>query len=75
MLRLVEVDEQNWLDVRALTVGDDQEGFLDSALGIIARGYVYRSCRAKVIGVESDGAMVGIALVRDLDEEPACYDL
>lgn len=75
MLRLVEVDEQNWLDARALAVGDDQKGFLDSALGIIARGYVYRSCRAKVIGVESDGAMVGIALVKDLDEEPACYDL
>lgn len=75
VLRLVEVDERNWLDVRALAVGDGQEGFLDSALGIIARGYVYRSCRAKVIGVESDGAMVGIALVRDLDEEPACYDL
>lgn len=75
MVALVEVDESNWLDVRALSVGEGQEGFLDSALGIIARGYVYRSCRARVVGIADDGAVVGVALVRDLDEEPACYDL
>ena len=75
MLRLVEVDERNWLDVRGLTVGDAQKAFLDSAIGIIARGYVYRSCHARVIGIADDDVMVGVALVRDLDEEPACYDL
>ena len=75
MLRLVEVDERNWLDVRGLSVASGQEGFLDSALGIIARGYIYRSCRARVMGIASDNTMVGVALVRDLDEEPACYDL
>ena len=51
MLELVEVDEQNWLDVRNLSVAESQEGFLDSALGIIARGYIYRSSRARVIGI------------------------
>ena len=75
MLALVDVDEKNWLDVRTLSVDDAQTGFLDNALGIIARGYVYRSCRARVIGIEEDGTIVGVALVRDLDEEPACYDL
>ena len=75
MIRLVDVDEGNWLDVRALSVGDGQKGFLDSAVGIIARGYVYRSCRARVMGIEADGTIVGVALVRDLDEEPVCYDL
>lgn len=75
MLRLVDVNEQNWLDIRRLSVGEGQRGFLDSALGIIARGYVYRSCRARVIGIADDDTAVGVALVRDLDEEPACYDL
>ncbi|MBQ1604073.1 MAG: GNAT family N-acetyltransferase [Oscillospiraceae bacterium] len=75
MIRLVEVNEENWLAVRALTVEDSQKGFLDSALGILARGYVYRACRARVIGIADDDTMVGVALVRDLDEEPACYDL
>ena len=75
MLELVDVDERNWLDIRGLSVGDGQEGFLDSALGIIARGYVYRDSRARVIGIAEYGTIVGVALVKDLDEEPACYDL
>lgn len=75
IIRLVDVDESNWLDVRGLSVGSGQEGFLDSAVGIIARGYAYRSCRARVMGIAADDTIVGVALVRDLDEEPACYDL
>lgn len=75
MLKLVEINEQNWLDVRRLSVGEDQKGFLDSAVGILARGYVYRGQRARVLGIECDGEMIGVVLVKDLDEEPACYDL
>ena len=56
MIRLVDVDERNWLEVRALSVGDGQEGFLDTSLGIMARGYVYRDCRARVIGI-ADGSI------------------
>ena len=75
MLRLVEVNEGNRQDIRKLSVDDSQKGFLDSALGILARGYVYRSCRARVVSIADDDMIVGVALVRDLDEEPACYDL
>ena len=75
MLKLTEVTEENWLDIRALSVDDSQKSFLDSAVGILARGYVYRLCRARVIGIASDDVIVGVALVRDLDDEPACYDL
>lgn len=75
MLKLIEVNEQNWLDIRNLSVSDSQASFLDSAVGILARGYVYRNNRARVIGIAADETIVGIALVKDLDEEPACYDL
>ena len=75
MLKLTEINEDNWLAFRSLSVVDDQRGFLDSAVGILARGYAYRACRARVLGIAEDGAAVGLALVRDLDEEPACYDL
>ena len=75
MLRLLEISEDNWLEARGLSVGEGQQDFLDSALGIIARGYVYRDARARVIGIAEDDALVGLALVKDLDEEPACYDL
>ena len=75
MLKLVTVNEENWTEIRKLSVDDSQKGFLDSALGILARGYVYRACRARVIGIADGDTVVGVALVRDLDEEPACYDL
>ncbi len=75
MLRLIDIDEHNWLDVRKLSVHETQSAFLDSALGILARGYVYRAFRARVVGISEDDTIVGAALVKDLDEEPACYDL
>jgi len=75
LLKLIEVNEENWTGVARLSVNEDQKEFLDSAVGILARGYAYRACRARVIGIEKDGVIVGVALVKDLDEEPACYDL
>lgn len=75
MLRLTEINEENWTEAVRLTVAEDQKGYLDSAVGILARGYAYRASRARVIGIEKDGALIGLALVKDLDEEPACYDL
>ena len=75
MLKLVEINEDNWTDAVKLRVREEQRGYLDSALGILARGYVYRGSRARVLGVDEDGTLIGLALVKDLDEEPACYDL
>ena len=75
MIQLITIDEQNWLAFASLTVRDEQRGYLDSAMGILARGYAYRACRARVIGITADGIPVGLALVKDLDKAPACYDL
>ena len=75
MVNLIEVNEDNWLEVASLSVTEEQQAYLDSPVGIIARGYAYRNHRARVIGIEGDGELVGLALVKDLDEEPACYDL
>jgi ribosomal protein S18 acetylase RimI-like enzyme len=75
MIRLVEIDERNFFRVRQLKVKEDQQRFLDSPLGILARGYVYRAQRARVLAAENDGEIVGLMLVKDMDEEPACYDL
>ena len=75
MLILVDINEDNWIDFARLSVDDSQRNFLASNLGIIARGYIFRTSRANVIGVTNDGIAVGLALVRDMDEDPACYDL
>ena len=75
MVKLIEVNEDNWQEFARLRVREEQRGFADSAIGILARGYVYRACRARVVGITAEKNAAGLALVKDLDEEPACYDL
>ena len=75
MLKLISVTEDNWLEVASLTVKDHQKGFVAPAIGILARGYVYRGCNAKVYAFEQDGVIVGTALVREFTDEPLGYDL
>lgn len=75
MIHLVEIDEETFFAVRALSVREDQRRFLDSPLGILARGYAYRAQRARVLAVADGETVMGLLLVKDMDEEPACYDL
>ena len=75
MIKLTEITEDNWLDAAGLTVSDEQKNFVAPAVGIIARGYVYRDCNAKVLVIEDDGTIVGLALVKEFAEEPLGYDL
>ena len=75
MLRLTDVTEENWLEVASLAVHDDQKSFVAPAIGILARGYVYRDCRARVYVIENDGIVIGAALVREFSDEPLGYDL
>ena len=75
MIHLEEVTEENWIDIASLSVKEEQKKFLAPAIGIIARGYVYRDCNAKVFGIAEDNQMVGVALVRDFTDEPLGYDL
>jgi len=75
MIRLLAISEQNWQEAAKLSVDSEQKRFLDTAVGILARGYAYRSSRAKVLGIYRGETLVGLALVKDLEEEPACYDL
>ena len=75
MLRLTAVTENNWTDVASLSVKDDQKGFVAPAIGILARGYVYRGCGGRVYAIENDGVIIGAALVREFTDEPLGYDL
>ena len=75
MLRLTEITEENFFEAAKLEVFEEQAGFVAPAVGIIARGYLYRNCNARVYVIENDGEAVGLALVREFDEEPLGYDL
>ena len=75
MLKLADVTEDNWTEAASLSVKEHQRGYLAPAIGILARGYVYRDCRARVWVIEHDGVAVGLALVREFSDEPKGYDL
>ena len=74
-MRLISITEDNWMDVASLSVKEEQKGFVAPAIGILARGYVYRDCNAKIYAFENDGVIVGMALVREFTDEPLGYDL
>ena len=75
MVSLIELSEENWMEFAGLSVDESQKHYLASNIGIIARGYVYRDSRAKVIGIVDDEKPIGLAMVRDMNDEPACYEL
>lgn len=75
MIHLVEVTEENWIQIASLSVAEEQKTFLAPAIGILARGYVYRNCNARVFGIANEEQVVGVALVRDFLDEPMGYDL
>ena len=75
MIKLTDITEDNWLEVASLSVKDSQKDFLAPAVGILARGYVYRNCNGKVYAIENDGVIIGAALVREFTEDPLGYDL
>ena len=75
MIRLAEVTEDNWFEVADLSVSEEQKCFVAPAIGILARGYVYRDCHARIFVIEEDGVIIGTALVREFTDEPLGYDL
>ncbi len=74
-MRLISVTEDNWMDVASLSVKEEQKKYVAPAIGILARGYVYRDCNVKIYAFENDGVIVGMALVREFTDEPPGYDL
>ena len=75
MITLQPITETNFLTAAALSVSPDQGRYIAPAPIILARAYAYRRHRASAWGVYDGCRMVGLALMEDLDEEPACYHL
>ena len=74
-MRLISITEDNWMEVASLSVKEEQKKYVAPAIGILARGYVYRDCNVKIYAFENDGVIVGAALVREFTDEPLGYDL
>ena len=75
MICLIEINQYNWPEALKLKVTQEQLHYVADPAGILARGYAYRGCHAQVWGIQQDGALVGLAMVREFDEEPLGYEL
>ena len=75
MISLTDINQHNWPEALKLQVTQEQLQYVADPAGILARGYAYRDCRAQVWGIQQDGTLVGLAMVREFDEEPLGYEL
>jgi hypothetical protein len=75
MITLKEIDGRNRQMVARIETTAEQKHFVDSQLSIMARAYAMRKQNARAYAIADDEDIIGVLLVRGLDEEPACYDL
>lgn len=75
MITLQPIDEVNLMEALSLYVAPEQRDFVADPAGILARAYGYRRQRSFCWGIYEGNCIVGLALLHDLEEEPACYHL
>ena len=75
MVSLIDVMENNYLTVCALSVTEEQKGFLVSPTGILARAYAKRNRSARALAITNNETIIGVLMYMELFEEPACYTI
>lgn len=75
MITLQPINENNFMQAVSLKVHPEQRTYVQSASMILARAYAYRDQRGCVWALYEDHELVGLAMMHDLEEEPACYHL
>ncbi len=75
MITLQPIDEHNVMSAFALEHKPEQGDLVADPAEILAFAYAYRRQRAVCWGIYEGRRMVGLALLHDLEEEPACYHL
>ena len=75
MITLQSINETNFMEAAALKVSENQRGFVASAPMILARAYAYREQNAICWGICEGLKLVGLAMIHDMEEDPACYHL
>ena len=75
MITLQPINETNFMEAAALKVSENQSSFVASAPMILARAYAYRGQNAICWGIYDEAQIMGIVMLHDMDDEPACYHL
>jgi ribosomal protein S18 acetylase RimI-like enzyme len=71
----MDISENNYLEVCGLEVSEEQKRYVASPMRILASAYAMRNQNARVWAVTHDSVIVGVLMVKELVEEPACYTL
>lgn len=71
MIHLKEVTEDNWREVNSLEVEKEQQHYVCSNLGILARAYVFRAQRSEAKAIYNDSGIVGLLMYRECDKVQA----
>ncbi len=58
-----------------MSVIEEQKSYVAPPIGILARAYVYRDCKAQVYVIRNDKTIIGVAMAREFHDEPVEYDL
>lgn len=72
---LADIDERSWTKLITLELSEEQKNYVASPMGILARAYIYRNYNSKVFSIKSEENIIGMLMVRDINEEPECYEL
>ena len=75
MIQLVEITEENYQTVCGLKITGEQEGYVASPVSILARAYAKRNRNARALAIANDDVIIGVLMVMELFEEPACYTI
>ena len=75
MITLQPINETNFMEAASLKVSEKQRAFVASAPMVLARAYAYRGQNAICWGIYNEAQIVGLAMLHDMDDEPACYHL
>lgn len=75
MITLQPINEFNYPDALRVQRRPGQEAYVADSAEILARAYAYRAHRATAWGIYEDQRIVGLALLENLEDEPACYHL
>ncbi|MEG2017774.1 MAG: GNAT family N-acetyltransferase [Clostridium sp.] len=75
MIRLIDINENNWLKIARLQVKEEQKAFVASPTGIMARAYAMRASNAHALAISNEEEVVGVFMVREFQDEPVGYEL
>jgi len=75
MISLIDITENNYQIVCSLEVAENQKNFVASPTRILASAYAMRNRNARVWAIANAKTIVGVLMVKDLFEDPACYTI